>query len=516
MKVDRVITLMILCTALVSHALDVKAPRGSFTLKDQARNGHSGFCAEQLASALKGNLSKDEVSKYPVLSLEGHRILLSTASALASVDGKIVRLQSAPSQGDGCLWLPEDFLTAVLPQVMGGPVTLANRPVPQPATESKAAPKAEPEAGGVAKGQTVTLEAVVASDSVRITLLGNGASRAEVSQAAREVAVTLPDSVFSGGVPAVGEGIVGSLAVNPGGRKLHITLGPGFKRLESAKLKSPDRMVLLFKGEGQRLAPVPAVPPPEAVEASAAPLPPVITEAPKKTAAFDTVVLDPGHGGSDTGAISLEGVQEKTLTLALATKTAALLEKEGIKAILTRSTDQQLPLNQRTAIANYNRADLLVSVHLNASPVPSARGTETYYMSREATDLWSTQLAAKENAAGPEAGVSPSEGGLDMVLWEMAQTSVLVESAALAEIIQQEFNALLGISDRGVRQAPFAVLEGAQMPAVLVEVAFLSNPTEARRLADPSFQDQVASTLVKSIMNFKARYDRPQASQPTP
>lgn len=103
-----------------------------------------------------------------------------------------------------------------------------------------------------------------------------------------------------------------------------------------------------------------------------------------------------------------------------------------------------------------------------------------------------------------------------MVLWEMAQTSVLVESAALAEIIQQEFNALLGISDRGVRQAPFAVLEGAQMPAVLVEVAFLSNPSEAKRLNDPSFQDQVASTLVKAILNFKARYDRPQASQPAP
>jgi len=518
-RVSRIVTLLVLCTALAAQAVDVKGPRGSFTLKDETHNGRAGFCAEQLASALKGTLSRDEVSKYPVLSLNGHRILLSTASALASVDGKIVRLQGAPSQKGGCLWLPEDFLSSVLPQVLSGPITLTNKPVAPSPVEPKAGPTAEPKAGGAGKSEPVTLEAVVASDSVRITLLGGGASRAEVSQVAKEVAVTLTDSVFSGGVPEVGKGIVGSVAVESGGKRLRITLGPGFKRLESAKLKNPDRLVLLFQGEGQRLAPVPPAPaasPPGATAAPAAALTPPPAEAPKKTAAFDTVVLDPGHGGSDTGAISAEGMQEKNLTLVLAVKTAALLEKEGLKVVLTRNTDLQVPLTQRTAIANYNRADLLVSIHLNASPVPSARGTETYYMSREATDLWSTQLAAKENAAGPEAGVSPSEGGLDMVLWEMAQTSVLVESAALAEIVQQEFNTLLGINDRGVRQAPFAVLEGAQMPAVLVEVAFLSNPTEAKRLADPSFQDQVASTLVKSILNFKARYDLPQASQPTP
>lgn len=518
MKANRVVTLLVLCTALASHAVDVKVPRGSFSLQDQTQKGRAGFCAEHLASALKGTLGKDEVSKYPVLSLEGHRILLSTASALASVDGRIVRLQSAPTQRDGCLWLPEDFLTAVLPQVVGGPVTLANQPAPPSAAESKAAFKAEAPGGGAAKREALTLEAAVASDSVRITLRGDAAARAEVSQAAREVIVALSESLSPKITPEVGRGIVDALVVEPGGRRLRITTGPGFRQFESAKLRNPDRLVLLFKGEGHRLAPAEPPPPPSSEPGSApsAAEPPGVTEAPKKTAALDTVVLDPGHGGSDTGAIGADGAQEKTLTLALAVKMGALLEKEGIKVILTRSTDQQLPLNQRTAIANFNRADLLVSVHLNASPVPSARGTETYYMSREATDLWSSQLAAKENAAGPEAGVSPSEGGLDMVLWEMAQTSVLVESAALAEIIQQEFNALLGISDRGVRQAPFAVLEGAQMPAVLVEVAFLSNPSEAKRLNDPSFQDQVASTLVKAILNFKARYDRPQASQPAP
>lgn len=514
MRVTQWMVAMALSATLAAQAVDVKSPRGSFALPDQSHNGQAGFCAADLASVLKGSLSRDEVSKYPVLMIEGHRILISTASALASVDGKIVKLQVAPSQRDGCLWLPDEFLSSVLPRVLGGPVEITGVRAPEIPEAAKAPPKAsEPE-----RGQSASIEAFVAADSVRITLQGRGLSRAEVTQSSKEVSVSLPEAVLTGSAPAVGKGIVDALAFESGGRRLRVILGPGFKRMESAKLRNPDRLVLLFKGEGQRLAPHEPEPLPAPSETASPPAiaaQPATGEPPKATAAFDTVVLDPGHGGPDTGAASADGLLEKSLTLSLAQKTAALLEKEGLRVILTRSSDQQVPLIQRTAIANYNRADLLLSIHLNASPVPSARGTETYYMSRQATDSWSTQLAAKENAAGLEAE-PPAEGGLNLVLWEMAQTSALVESAALAETIQQEFNALLGTNDRGVRQAPFAVLEGAQMPAVLVEVAFLSNPAEAKRLADPSFQDQVASTLVKSILNFKARYERPQVTSPAP
>jgi N-acetylmuramoyl-L-alanine amidase len=320
----------------------------------------------------------------------------------------------------------------------------------------------------------------------------------------------------------VGKGIVDAVECAKGGKKLRVVLGVGFKRMESAKLRNPDRLVLLFRGEGQRVAPPPPEPvsapeptPPPATPPVAATAPSAPAEAPKKTAAFDVVVIDPGHGGPDTGANTADGLQEKFLTLAIAQKAEALLEKEGLRVVLTRSTDLQVPLIQRTAIANYNRADLFLSIHLNASPAPSARGTETYYLSRDATDLWATQLAAKENSAGQDAAAAP-DGGLNLVLWELAQTSVIVESAALAEAVQQEFNTLLGTADRGVRQAPFVVLEGAQMPAILVEVAFLSNGEEAKRLTDPAFQDQVAAALVKSILSFKARYERPQTPPPAP
>ncbi len=510
----------VLAATLATPALDVETPRGALSLKDHPRGGQPGVCADELASALKGSLGRDEVSKYPVLTVAGHRVLVSTSSALASVDGKIVRLQQTPAQTDGCLWLPAEFLTAVLPLVLGGKVAVHGEapkaPAPEPPPENKAPPAAS------AKSEVVSVDAVVAADSVRVTLTGKPAPSADLAQSPKDVTVTLSEGAFGEGPPPVGKGIVDAVECAKGGKKLRAVLGPGFKRIESFKLRNPDRLVLLFRGEGQRVAPPPPpepTPAPEPAPSQAAPaavgLPATPAEAPKKTAAFDVVVIDPGHGGPDTGANTADGLQEKVLTLAIAQKTEALLEREGLKVVLTRSTDVQVPLIQRTAIANYNRADLFLSIHLNASPAPSARGTETYYLSRDATDLWATQLAAKENAAGQENTAAP-DGGLNLVLWELAQTSVIVESAALAEAIQQEFNALLGTADRGVRQAPFVVLEGAQMPAVLVEVAFLSNGEEAKRLNDAAFQDQVAAALVKSVLSFKARYERPQTPTPAP
>jgi N-acetylmuramoyl-L-alanine amidase len=223
------------------------------------------------------------------------------------------------------------------------------------------------------------------------------------------------------------------------------------------------------------------------------------------------VVVDPGHGGSDTGALGPGGATEKELALALAKRIAAALGQAGMRVTLTREGDTFIPLTQRTALANYNRADVLLSIHLNASPASSATGAETYFMSKEATDLWSRQLAEKENSAGdPTAGSDT----LSLVLWNLAQTQSIVGSAALAEAIQGRLNGLLGTKERGVRQAPFAVLEGARMPAVLVEVAFLTNPGEAQQLQDVAFQDQVAASLAASVADFRARSDAPPNPAP--
>ena len=213
------------------------------------------------------------------------------------------------------------------------------------------------------------------------------------------------------------------------------------------------------------------------------------------------IVIDPGHGGDDVGAKGSDGGEEKTVVMAIARRLAAALEARGHAIRLTREGDESRPLTDRTAVANRLDARVFVSLHANASTVPSVHGAETYYMSldRTATDEAAAQTAAVENRAGrSEERRSP----LDLILWDLAQTDVLNESARLALAVQRRLNARLGTTDRGVKQAPFAVLTGATMPAVLIEVGFLSNPTEARLLADPAHQQRIADAIADGIEDF--------------
>lgn len=513
-SLPRFLLTSLVCLALLVPigAVEVTTPTGSFTLKEKSFGDATWFCAEELASAIHAGFGQDSVSNYPALTLRGHRVLISTASVVVSVDGRIYKLQHVPVVKEGCLCLPTEFLTQVLPQLLGGSVTLSagGEPgLPKPPGPTPAQPKTPSVAASA-----VSFDVAVSADSVRLTLTGAAAPSAEVKQADRVLQIVLPAGTFSGASKEVGQGIVERVEVEKGGQRILVRLGPGFKQAEALKLKNPDRLVVLLKGEGQMVS----SPPPELPANPEKPTTPEtspLSEAsapPKKTAAFDLVVLDAGHGGSDTGAIAASGLQEKDLTLAIAQKLAAELEKQGLKAVLTRTTDTNVPLTQRTALANFNQADLFISIHLNSSPSKSVKGAETYYLSQQATDLWASQLAQRENLETGEE-VTP-KGELNLVLWELAQVSHIRESAGLAETIQQEFNGLLGTKDRGVRQAPFIVLEGAQMPAVLVEVAFLSNVLEARRLADTSFQDQATAALARAILDFKARYENPNAAPP--
>ena len=213
------------------------------------------------------------------------------------------------------------------------------------------------------------------------------------------------------------------------------------------------------------------------------------------------VVIDPGHGGDDTGAESAVGMMEKDLTLSVAELLAKDLMARGYAVRLTRNGDQTRALTDRTALANRLDATAFISLHANASRATSARGAETYYMSLDKASDEDAEAAARlENAAH---GASANGGSkLDLILWDMAQAEVLNESARLALDVQQQLNTLLNLPDRGVKQAPFVVLKGATMPAVLVEVGFLSNVAEAKQLADSSYQQRLAAAIASGIEEY--------------
>ncbi|HUK13474.1 MAG TPA: N-acetylmuramoyl-L-alanine amidase [Thermoanaerobaculaceae bacterium] len=223
------------------------------------------------------------------------------------------------------------------------------------------------------------------------------------------------------------------------------------------------------------------------------------------------VVLDPGHGGDDQGAKGPGSELEKDITLAVARATAAHLQANGIVARLTREGDETVSLADRTALANRLQAVAFLSIHANASPARGAKGAETYYMSADASDAQAEQSAARENA-----GAAPDT--VQLILWDLAHVANLNNSARLARAVQEKLNALQGIRDRGIRQAPFVVLTGATMPAALVEVGFLSNPEEANRLLALDTQDQIATALAEAIAEF-IRTPTPsptQAATPSP
>ena len=276
-----------------------------------------------------------------------------------------------------------------------------------------------------------------------------------------------------------------------GSQSILFLTGSGFRRVESFELRNPSRLVIDFMGKRPRGGK------PSAPAAAA------IVSAPRPI-----VVLDPGHGGVETGAVGPGGLQEKEVVLDLARRLKVALEREGYTAILTRDGDNVLPLDDRTAVANYNRAVLFVSIHLNASSRASAVGAETYFLSSESTDDEARTLAALENkayAAGDANSPSPPPSvgkDIELILWDLAQQRYLEESARLAESVQRELNTLTGVRDRGVRQAPFTVLMGATMPAILVEVGFISNPEEESRLRDDGYRDRIVEGIARAVREF--------------
>lgn len=224
---------------------------------------------------------------------------------------------------------------------------------------------------------------------------------------------------------------------------------------------------------------------------------------------FDTVVLDAGHGGDDEGARGAHGVVEKELVLDVARRVRALLRDAGLRVVLTRDRDAYVPLEQRTTIANQARGDLFISIHANAAPARAARGIETFFLSLEASDDAARQVAARENAAFRDLTV-PAVAGDDplvSILGDLAASELMQESDEFARLAQSEVSSLDGAPSRGVKQAPFVVLMGLEMPAALVEIGFVTNPHDARALATEDQRDRIAAALARAVQEFGRRYD---------
>jgi N-acetylmuramoyl-L-alanine amidase len=218
-----------------------------------------------------------------------------------------------------------------------------------------------------------------------------------------------------------------------------------------------------------------------------------------------TIVIDPGHGGLEVGAKGKFGALEKDVTLSISQKLKAVIERNlAFHVELTRDKDIDVSLEDRASIANNNRAELFISIHANGSYRRNANGSETFFLSLNASDEEARRLAYLENNSADLERPMDNENKdeIMMILWDMAQSAYLKQSQRLAEIIQDELNSLLGTKDRGIKQAPFKVLTGVACPAVLVEVAFISNPQEEKELTQEGFQQNVAQAIYRGLVRY--------------
>jgi len=218
-----------------------------------------------------------------------------------------------------------------------------------------------------------------------------------------------------------------------------------------------------------------------------------------------TVVIDPGHGGMESGAKGKFGNLEKDITLAISLKLKALIEKDmGFEVVLTRDRDVDVSVENRSATANNHKAGLFISIHANGSVQRKAAGSETFFLSLNATDEETRKLAYLENNSSElQSRLDPSsDSDLMMILWDMAQNAYIKESSRLAELVQGELDAMLGTRNRGIKQAPFKILTGVACPAILVEAAFISNPDEEEKLASDAFQSKVAEAIYRGLARY--------------
>ena len=481
-----------------------------------------------VARLVRGTLRRSPNGERQVLVARGKAVEVRRDSARAFVAGRPLELSAPVRVRQGTWLVPGDVLVRALPVLLGAGVQVAvttpppearllgravplavataslpPRPpaIPRPAPPAeepapRPAVRAEPEPGATPappiKLGAVELRHRSYPGYTRVVL--EGAAQFEPRLVESQGALVVPLAGLRPPAPrvvrAVRDGLVAGLELTEsrGTAALRVSFErpPGARKVY--RLKDPPRLVLDF----YRSAPS---------SPAAAPV----------RAALQTIVVDPGHGGHDPGAIGPGGLQEKELTLAVARRLAAVLQEElGVRVVLARTKDQFLALQERTAIANRQKADLFVSIHVNAARAGAATGTETYFLSSEATDNAARAAAAFENKVielepGPRSG---SRDLLRSILWDLAQSEFQQESSRLAEGLQDSLERALRLPSRGVKQAPFYVLGGAAMPAVLVEIGFLSNPHEEERLQDEGYRDRIARALAAGVAAYKRRYDQ--------
>ena len=451
-------------------------------------NAQEMFALEDLARLFDLTFREDTLAGGLTVSTKTQTITLTAGQTLASVAGRVVSLPAPPVKEGRSWFVPLDFVPRALALAMPTRLEL-RRPSRLIVVGDLRVPRI-----------TARLEPLGVMTRVTFDVLP--ATPHTVVQEGPRLLVRFEADTLDAALPASSTpDLIQALRVSETPLAIAIDLGPRFASFRSADAAGERGAGRIVVDVVAQTTDSPAAPPPPATP-PAPEGPPLLEISP--VGAVRTIVIDAGHGGDEQGAHGPQGTLEKDVTLGVARRLKAAIEARlGARVILTREADQTVGLDERAAVANNNKADLFISLHANASVRPSAAGAEVFYLSLADYGAQAQRVAQGESEALPVFGGGTRD--IEVILWEMAQARHIEESAALAALIESSLRERVPMSPRAIQQAPFRVLVGANMPAVLVEMGFISNPEQERQLASEGFQANIVQALVDSIVRFRER-----------
>ncbi len=465
-------------------------------LASRVIGGQEMFALDDLARLFSLTVREDAAAGGLTVVAGGQTIVLSAQQPLASVAGRMISLPAAPVR-DGRTWyVPVDFVSRALAPILPSRLELRK-------------PSRLLIAGDVRLPRVAARAEAIGGATTRVTIDVAPPTPHTVSQETGRLLIRFDaDGLDLGDIRVAPTDTLLGVRSGDAPGVLAIDLGPRFGsfRASDQPAPTPGAGRIFVDVLAQTETPAPGAPPggpPAAAPPAAAPIEmPPLLDLPTP-GGLRAIVIDAGHGGDDTGARGAKGVLEKNVTLAVARRLKAALEARlGVRVLLTREGDQAVAQDQRAALANNNKADLFISVHANASLRPAVVGAEVFYLSLDGYGDQAQRMSQGGAEALPLLGGGSRE--IEITPWELAQARHLDQSAAFARSMEAALRERVAMSPRALQQAPFRVLVGANMPAVLVELGFLTNPQQEQQLGSDEHQGALVQALVEGIIRYRA------------
>ena len=462
-------------------------------------NGQEFIGLDDLAALLMLAVREDALAGGVTVTYKGRTVVASADQPMASVNGRVITLPAPIARAGRRLLVPLDFIPRAIAPIYDSPIELRRASrllivgsvrVPRAAIRLEAA------------GPPTRLTVDVVPPFAVSTAFDAGRVLVRVDADALDIATT----------PA-GAGLIDQIRTGDQTTTIAIALNAraGTPRMSTTTTNESTRVLVEVPiAAQQELAaptPTPAPSPPPA------PVPPEVPPAllGARTARLQTMVLDAGHGGEDNGVRGPKGTLEKQVTLDAARRLKRLVESRlGVRVVMTRDDDRAVSLDERDAIANNSKADLFLSLHANSSPSASVKGTEVYYLRLDRAGEEARRTAAATELILPV--VSGITRPIDIIPWDLAQASHVDASSRFASMLEEELEKRVPAGPRPLQQAPMRVLSGANMPAALVEMVYLTNGEQEQRVKSDEFQGAVVEAMYGAVVRFKTYLEAP----PTP